>query len=127
MRFVNRQPGAGTRVLLDHLLRKQGLRAEQVHGYAHEENSHTGVAAAIASGVVDCGMGIQAAATAQDLDFVPLCSESYDLVIPAEHFAGPLLAPLLALLRRPEPDLLRAIGALGGYSTDGMGIVLAEF
>ena len=96
-------------------------------GYTHEENSHTGVAAAIASGLADCGMGIQAAATAQDLGFVPLCHERYDLVIPAEHFAGALLAPLLALLRKPEPDLLRAIGALGGYSTEGMGTVLAEF
>jgi molybdate-binding protein/predicted nucleic acid-binding protein len=125
--FVNRQPGAGTRVLLDHLLRRNGMTPQQVIGYGHEESSHTGVTAAIASGVADCGLGIQAAASAHNLGFVPLCNERYDLVIPAEHFTGALLAPLLALLRKPESDLLRAIGALGGYSTEGMGRVLAEF
>lgn len=125
--FVNRQPGAGTRVLLDHLLRTREIRPQQVRGYEHEESSHTGITAAIASGAADCGLGIQAAAAAHDLGFVPLCHERYDLVIPAQHFTGALLAPLLALLRKPEPDLLRAIGALGGYSTEGMGRVLAEF
>ncbi len=127
VRFINRQRGAGTRVLLDHLLRQQGIAPAQVQGYGREESSHTGITAAIAAGTADCGLGIQAAAAAHDLGFVPLCHERYDLVIPAEHFTGALLAPLLALLRKPEPDLLRAIGALGGYSTEGMGRVLAEF
>ena len=127
VRFINRQPGAGTRVLLDHLLRRQAIAPAQVNGYTHEVSSHTGITAAVASGAADCGLGILAAASAHDLGFVPLCNERYDLVIPAEHFTGALLAPLLALLRTPEPDLLRAIGALGGYSTEGMGRILAEF
>ncbi len=127
VRFINRQPGAGTRVLLDHLLRQNGIAPAEVNGYGREESSHTGITAAIGAATADCGLGIQAAAAAHDLGFVPLCHERYDLVIPAEHFTGALLAPLLALLRKPEPDLLRAIGALGGYSTEGMGRVLAEF
>lgn len=126
VRFVNRQPGAGTRLLLDHTLRREHLSPEGVRGYTHEEPSHAGVATAIASGSADCGLGIQAAASAHGLDFVPLFNERYDLVIPVEHFESALLAPLLALLRRPGPDLLRAVQALGGYTTAGMGTVLAE-
>ncbi len=126
IRYVNRQQGAGTRLLLDHELRQRGLDAARIRGYARQESSHAAVAAAVAGGDADCGLGIQAAAHAQNLDFIPLFSERYDLVIPVEHYASELLAPLLALLRKPTPAFLRSVAALGGYETSRMGQVLAE-
>ncbi len=125
-RYVNRQPGSGTRVLLDCELRRLGADSARLPGYDDVEHSHSGVAAAVASGRADCGLGIEAGARAQGLDFVPLFNEQYDLAIPVEHYNSARLAPLLALLNSPGPNLLRAIHALGGYSTEGMGQVLAE-
>ncbi len=113
IRFVNRQAGAGTRLLLDLELRKRGLDAAQIAGYARQESSHAAVAAAVAGDDADCGLGIQAAAHAQHLDFIPLFSERYDLVIPREHYEGELLAPLLELLRKPAPAFLRRRGRAG--------------
>lgn len=125
--IVNRQPGAGTRVLLDHTLRSHRLSPRAMRGYAHECYSHTAVAATVAAGEADCGLGIQAAANAHGLGFVPLVEERYDLLIPLEHYEGPLLKSLRLLIQQPDSDLLRAIHALGGYSTEGMGRVLAEY
>ena len=85
VRFVNRQRGAGTRVLLDYHLNLMGIPASQIRGYNQEEYTHLGVAAAVASGRADCGLGIPAAAQALDLDFLPLFHERYDLVIPKEY------------------------------------------
>ncbi len=124
--FVNRQLGAGTRVLLDHHLTRVGLAGADIAGYAREESSHLGVATAVASGRADCGLGIQASAQGHDLDFVPLFEERYDLVIPTEHVEGRLLAPFLGMLRRPPADFLRRVAVLGGYGTAHMGEVLAE-
>jgi putative molybdopterin biosynthesis protein len=126
VRFVNRQQGAGTRLLLDHALAEQGIDATRIDGYQREESSHATVAAAVISGEADAGLGIQAAAQTHDLAFVPLFSERYDLVIPVEHYEGELLAPLLGLLREPPPEFLGRVAALGGYETSGMGHVLAE-
>ena len=126
VRFVNRQPGSGTRVLLDYELARRGLDSNAIHGYSQAESSHMTVAMAVASGAVDCGLGIQAAAQAQGLDFVSLTSERYDLVIPVQHYASPLLAPLLTLLRHPSSDFLARVAALGGYDVAEMGHVLAE-
>ena len=124
--FVNRQQGAGTRVLLDYHLRRQGVDTQQIRGYTSAESSHLTVAMAVASGTADCGLGIQAAAQAHNLGFVPLFDERYDLAMPRVYFEGPLLAPLLDLLRRPRSDFLQRVAALGGYSTDVMGQVMAE-
>ncbi len=124
--FVNRQQGAGTRVLLDNALRRSNVNSALIRGYDRQESSHFAVALAIASGAADCGLGIQAAAHIHRLDFVPLFHERYDLVIPVEHYESDLLAPLLALLRRPGDDFLRRVAALGGYTTESMGRVLAE-
>lgn len=124
--FVNRQAGAGTRVLLDYHLRRNDIAPKQVRGYERQESTHLAVAAAIAEGRADCGLGVLAAARALDLDFLPLFQERYDLVIPVEHYDGPLLAPLLALLRHPQVGFVQQIAALGGYSTRLMGQVLAE-
>lgn len=122
--FVNRQRGAGTRVLLDYHLRRQGIGREAIRGYTHEEYTHLAVAAAIASGRGDCGLGIRAAANALGLDFVHLFDERYDLVIPREHFDSPTLQPLLELLQ--DQGFRQAVRALPGYDVQFMGSILAE-
>lgn len=115
VRFVNRQRGAGTRVLLDYRLEQLGIDAAQVQGYAREEYTHLAVAAAVRSGVADCGLGIAAAAHALGLDFVPLEQERYDLVIPRAFYESELIAPLLNTIRSAE--FRRAVTALPGYDT----------
>lgn len=115
VRFVNRQRGAGTRVLLDYQLAQQNLSAQAINGYDQEEYTHLAVAVAIASGRANCGLGIAAAAQALDLDFLPLFQERYDLIIPNVHFESELLLPLLELLSSPQ--LRQAISALPGYDT----------
>lgn len=82
VRFVNRQKGSGTRQLLDYQLAQHGLSGDEITGYYHEEFTHLAVAAAVASGVADTGIGVRRAAIALDLDFVPIGWERYDLVIP---------------------------------------------
>lgn len=122
--FVNRQRGAGTRVLLDFEIGKIGLAPAEIQGYEREEYTHLAVAAAVASGVADCGLGIAAAARALNLDFVPLFKERYDLVIPARYYDSPLLRPLLDLLH--EPRFRAEVAALPGYEVSGMGEVVAR-
>jgi putative molybdopterin biosynthesis protein len=113
--FINRQRGAGTRILLDYHLRQAGLRPDQVRGYEREEYTHMAVAVNVLSGSADTGLGVYSAARALGLDFVPLARERYDLVIP-RHFAGDhRMMALLALLQNPE--FKSAIEALGGYET----------
>jgi putative molybdopterin biosynthesis protein len=121
VRLVNRQRGAGTRVLLDYELGKLGITPEQVQGYGREEYTHLAVAAAVASGTADAGLGIRAAARALELDFVPLAWERYDLVIPHEHYEGELLRPLLDLLH--DDEFKTAVAAMPGYDVSIMGKV----
>lgn len=123
VRFVNRQRGAGTRVLLDYRLGQLGINAAQVQGYAREEYTHLAVAAAVQSGVADCGLGIAAAAYALELDFRPLEQERYDLAIPRAFYESELLAPLLSVIRSAE--FRRAVMALPGYATTSSGKVVA--
>ena len=124
--FVNRQPGSGTRVLLDYHLRRLGLPSAAIRGYGERAATHMAVASAVAQDRADCGLGIQAAAAAVGLDFAPLFDERYDLVIPVEHYGSPLLDPLVTALRRPDHAFARRVAALGGYDTRDMGRVLAE-
>lgn len=123
--FINRQRGAGTRVLLDYHLGLLGIAAEDIRGYNFEEYTHLAVAAAIASGRADCGLGIAAAARALELDFVPLFDERYDLVIPAEYYSGALLSPLLRVLE--EAEFRQTIASLPGYDVSPMGKLIADF
>lgn len=122
--FINRQRGAGTRVLLDYRLRQAGIDPRTIQGYQRQEFTHLAVAAAVASGAADCGMGILAAAHALGLDFIPLDLERYDLVIPSRFYGDPLLGPLLEIIRSPQ--FTARVDALGGYSTPHIGEVLAE-
>lgn len=122
--FVNRQRGAGTRVLLDYHLSRFAIASEKVQGYNHEEYTHLTVAAAVSSGKADCGLGIAAAAQALDLDFIPLFQERYDLVVPKHHYDSTLLAPLFQVLH--DPAFQQAVAALPGYNVTMMGTLVAE-
>ena len=124
IRFVNRQRGAGTRVLLDYHLHREGIPTESIQGYHQEEYTHLGVAAAVASGRADCGLGIAAAAQALDLDFLPLYQERYDLVIPKEHAESHLLAPLFDIIAGLE--FRTAVMAMPGYDVSVMGKLILE-
>ncbi|MBV7329875.1 molybdopterin biosynthesis protein [Chloroflexi bacterium TSY] len=123
--FINRQRGAGTRVLLDYELKQRGLNPRSIQGYERQEYTHLAVAAAVKSGAADCGLGIRGAARALELDFVPLFQERYDLVIPMEHYEGEELAPLLKIIQQSQSGFAERVEALGGYQTDQMGEVLA--
>jgi len=121
--FINRQRGSGTRVLLDYELKRAGLDASKINGYEREEFTHTSVAAMIASGAVDVGLGVLAAARALGIDFVPLMKERYDLVIPQPYYESALLEPLLAIIRGKE--FQETVFGLGGYDISETGKVLA--
>jgi putative molybdopterin biosynthesis protein len=112
LRYVNRQRGAGTRVLLDHELGKRRIESGSIDGYSREEPTHLAVAAAVAAGRADAGLGVMAAARAFDLGFVRVAREPFDLVMaPGE----PAVAPLLELLA--DPEFRAQVEAMGGYST----------
>jgi putative molybdopterin biosynthesis protein len=119
VRYVNRQRGAGTRVLLDHLLTGLGIAPDAIAGYAREEPTHLAVAAAVAAGRADAGLGIMAAAAPFGLDFVPVAHEPFDLVVAPGALDGPQLAPLWSLLR--DVGFQASVEALGGYSAREMG------
>jgi putative molybdopterin biosynthesis protein len=124
VQFVNRQRGAGTRVLLEYYLNRMAIAAERIAGYSQEEYTHLGVAAAIASGRADCGMGIAAAAQALNLEFIPLFQERYDLVIPKPFAEDSLLAPLFGLFT--DRRFREAVAQLPGYDVSVMGTVVLE-
>lgn len=124
LRYINRQRGAGTRVLLDYHLSKIGISSESIRGYRHEEFTHLAVAAAVASGRGDCGLGVSAAAKSLDLDFVPLFDERYDLAIPLAFAKDDLLAPLFELMK--ENVLREAVAAQAGYDVRDMGKIQFE-
>lgn len=111
--FVNRQPGAGTRVLLDYQLGKSRIAPIRVRGYEREEFTHMAVAVTVASGLADCGLGIRSAAVALGLDFVPIAREEYDLVLRADFAESPTGQLLLGVLRSSE--FQEAVVKLGGY------------
>ena len=112
---MNRQRGAGTRMLLDHELAQREIEPATIQGYQREEHTHLAVAAAVAGGRADCGLGVLAAARAFGLDFVPVAKEPYDLV-----FEDPEpLEPLFELL--DSDDFRRAVTDLGGYDVSEMG------
>ena len=118
-RFVNRQKDAGTRMLLDVLLRRDGVDPAAIGGYDRVEFTHLAVAALIADGSADCGLGILAAARALGCDFVPLAEEPYELALDAAYVDEPRIALLLATLS--DPALRAEIEALGGYDASSSG------
>lgn len=114
LRFVNRQPGSGTRVWLDAQLQQLGIEPERLTGYQNEVATHTDVASTIAEGQADVGLGVAAAATAYGLAFKPLAEEPYDLAIPAELWDTPAIQALARWLPTPEAHTL--LSTLNGYN-----------
>lgn len=117
--FINRQAGAGTRVLLDHHLKLAAIDPGRIKGYEIEEYTHTAVAVAVLSGVADVGMGVLAAARALGLDFVPVATEQYDLVIPEKFIHDEKIQILLDVMRGQR--FKERVLALGGYGVERTG------
>ncbi len=120
--FINRQGGSGTRILLDYQINRIGLSPEKINGYTTEEFTHMSVAVAVLSGAADAGLGINAAAKALDLDFIPVVTEQYDLIIPEEYVESENIRILLDTINLPE--FKKRVRALGGYSTDKTGEII---
>lgn len=123
--FINRQSGAGTRLLTDKHLKEMGIDPRCVKGYDMEEYTHMGVASAVLTGIADSGLAILAAANALDLDFIPVARERYDLAIPLDFIETEMIRALLAIMREDE-GFREAVLGLGGYDISEMGKVIFE-
>lgn len=120
IRYVNRQKGSGTRILFDYLCKKEGIATDSIHGYAHEEFTHNDVAKLIAKGEADAGMGVHAAAKLYDLDFIPIYSEQYDLLIPDAMENHPGIIEIIDILKSEE--FAEKAAMLGGYTLNKPGL-----
>lgn len=120
-KMINRQRGAGTRVLFDHLLEKEGIKPQDIFGYDQEATTHLAVALAVSEGDVDFGIGIEAAARTMGCDFIFLADEAYEFVAYAQTLEEPEVQELIELLKS---DTFRyRVEALGGYTTKYSGSV----
>ena len=125
VRFINRQRGAGTRLLTDMHLKQLDIDPDRVIGYDKEEYTHMNVASAIASNNADSGLAIRAAAVALDLDFIPVAQERYDIILPMEHLDDPKVRAFLQTIR--EKDAFRqTVESLGGYDLRHCGRIMYE-
>lgn len=112
-RYVNRQKGSGTRILCDFLTQKYGLDESKIKGYYTEEYTHTAVAAQIANGNADCGLGIYSAARMYDLDFIEICVEEYDFLIDEKAYDSDSVQAFLNALG--SEDFKKRLSEMGGY------------
>jgi len=119
--FVNRQRGSGTRLIIDALLRREGIPAASIRGYATEEFTHAAIAATVASGGADAGFGLRAAAEEYDLGFVPLMREKYHLAVRASALRSPAVVALLAYLQSSAFSSI--VQRLPGYRAASPGTV----
>ena len=123
LRYVNRQKGSGTRILTDYLCKQEDLDTAAIYGYDREELTHTSVAAQIVSGSADAGMGIYSAAKLYDLDFIPICIEEYDLIVPDHAWETQQVQAMIETLKS---DAFREkILSLGGYTIENPGEIIA--
>lgn len=120
--FINRQAGSGTRVLFDEQLREHKIDAKKINGYNNDEYTHMGVGVNVLSGAADAGMGIFAAAKALGLDFIPVTTERYDLIIPENIFNDLRIRAILDIIS--EPDFQKQILSLGGYDIKDTGKIM---
>lgn len=125
VRFINRQRGSGTRVLLDYRLECLGIAPASITGYRDEEYTHMNVAAAVLSGRVDAGLAVRAAANALGLPFIPVGVEEYDLVIPRRFFDTDAVQALLDVIR--SETFRQAVEGMGGYGTEKTGQIIWEY
>ncbi|MAT43247.1 MAG: molybdopterin biosynthesis protein [Anaerolineaceae bacterium] len=119
VRFINRQRGSGTRILFDYLLSNNQLMPASINGYDSEEYTHLSIAAAVASGRADVGMGVAAAAQALELDFLPLMQERYDLIIPERFIDEGLFDPIFKAMK--DVQFRNIVQSLPGYDVSLMG------
>jgi putative molybdopterin biosynthesis protein len=122
--FINRQPGSGTRILLDYKLKALQISPTEIKGYGNDEYTHMSVAVAVLSGRADAGLGIMAAARALDLDFIPVVTEEYDLVIPDRFYSTGKIQVLLDTIQ--SRDFKEKVTALGGYDTGNTGRIIYQ-
>jgi putative molybdopterin biosynthesis protein len=120
--FVNRQRGAGTRILLDYQLMKNHIQGEDIMGYDREMTTHMAVAAAVASGSADVGVGVLSAAKAMDLDFVPIGEEEYDFAIPVKYLEEDMIQLFIKVLQSKE--FKESLEKMGGYGLEHPGDIL---
>lgn len=122
IKYINRQRGAGTRLLLDYNLNKLGINTSSVYGYEREENTHLAVAAAIAAGDADTGLGIYSAASIMGLDFIPVATEEYDFCIPVKYLELEMIQKFIETLKSKEFAL--ELDKLGGYEYKNIGEIV---
>lgn len=122
VRFINRQRNSGSRITLDEMLNQSGLEASKIDGYDNEEFTHSAVAALVASGVADCGFGLQAAAAQFKLAFLPLNWESYWFVMPKSQIVNQPYSELIKVLMSAE--FKQSVRLLEGYDTGKSGTIV---
>ena len=123
--MINREKGAGSRVLLDENIRLLGINGNQINGYFNETSSHLTVASAVSSGEVDVAVGSEKIARqVENIEFIPLKKERYDLVLKKEAFNTPEITTMLRIIRSQE--FKKEFGNIGGYDTSEMGTIVAE-
>ncbi len=125
VRYVNRQQGSGTRVLMDYLCDKHAVDRDKIYGYERGEMTHNSVVVQIAGDSADAGMGIYSTAKLYDLDFLPICVEEYDLLINGKEWDGSMVKQLISTLK--SEDFKTRIEALGGYTLDRPGEIIDIF
>jgi len=119
IRYVNRQKGSGTRILIDYLCKKDDIDTSKIYGYEREEFTHTSVAALVAANSADAGLGVYSAAKMYDLDFLHICDEQYDFLIPDHAFELTIINQLLEVLK--SKGFRERLETLGGYIIDDPG------
>ncbi|MFA7073539.1 MAG: substrate-binding domain-containing protein, partial [Methanoculleus sp.] len=119
--FINRQRGSGTRILLDHCLAKRGIDPTSIPGYGREATTHLAVALAVRTGEADAGMGVYSAAKALGLQFVPVATERYELVMHRAMLDDPRIAALVETVS--SEAFKQVLRDLGGYETDETGVL----
>jgi putative molybdopterin biosynthesis protein len=122
--YINRQEGSGTRVLLDYRLKEHGIDPEEIPGYSRIAYTHMEVALEIFSGSANAGLGIFAVARQLDLDFIPLATERFDLIIPSESYTTRAVKALRGVLGSDE--FKANMTQLGGYDTKDTGKIVYE-
>ncbi|HOW91662.1 MAG TPA: substrate-binding domain-containing protein [Anaerolineaceae bacterium] len=121
VRYINRQPGSGTRVFLDAQLRKNKIDSARIAGYADERSTHSEIAAQVAESRADTGIGLEAAAKVYGLDFIPLTTERYELVVKENTFKLASIQYMIHWLKGEEFRIL--LNRMGGYESTESGNV----
>ncbi len=124
IKFVNRQRGSGTRLLLDYNLNKSGISPDSINGYYREEFTHLAVAAAVEAGDADAGLGVFSAAALMGLDFIPVCNEEYDLAIPEEYMSLDIVKEFIETIKSEE--FRKKLDELGGYDYSNTGTIITQ-